>query len=72
MAAVLMLGDVKVAEWHGAGNPPWPVEFVPDGVAVRDDALAALWPKYYLVLDVPPTDGLSRGNTRGSPERVPG
>lgn len=45
MAAVLMLGDVKVAEWTGAGEPPWPLNFVPDGTSTSGSNMAALgWP----------------------------
>lgn len=46
MAAVLMLGDTKVAEWSGAGNPPWPVEFAPLGTYSTAAAVLSGWPMY--------------------------
>lgn len=42
MAAILMLGDVPVAEWSGAGNPPWSdagMEFKPLGTYSTADAV---------------------------------
>ncbi|MDY0015920.1 MAG: hypothetical protein RBS13_06885, partial [Bacteroidales bacterium] len=46
MAAILMLGDVAVAEWTGAGNPPWPVEFAPLGTYSTAAAVLSGWPMY--------------------------
>lgn len=45
MAAILMLGDVAVAEWTGAGTPTLPLNFVPDGGTTSGSDMAALgWP----------------------------
>ena len=41
MAAILMLGDVPVAEWCGAGNPPW---FVPFSAVECRWGFNAAWP----------------------------
>ena len=46
MAAILMLGDVPVAEWSGAGNPPWPISFEPDGFESHDSGVLLSWPIY--------------------------
>ena len=45
MAAILMLGDVQVAEWTGAGAAPLPLNFTPDGTTASGSNMAALgWP----------------------------
>lgn len=57
MAAILMLGDVQVAEWTGAGAPPWPLKFaclfgeVP--TASGSDMAALGWPVVGLGLSGP-------------------
>lgn len=70
MAAILMLGDVKVAEWTGAGAPPWPISFKPDSLYTTNPTVLSSWPLYAGGIDpdwwVPPDAG------RGSPVPLPG
>lgn len=68
MAAILMLGDVQVAEWTGAGEPPWPIEFAPTGTYTRAPAVLSTWPMYSKATDM---SGDLRA-WKGSPRAVAG
>lgn len=68
MAAILMLGDVAVAEWTGAGNPPWPISFKPDKIFTTNPTVLSSWPRYSGAID---TQGTHRG-ARGSPALLSG
>ena len=71
MAAILMLGDVQVAKWTGAGTPPWPLNFVPDGGTASGSAMAALgWPVESMAGKT--GSGAFLPAYRGSPQGVPG
>lgn len=71
MAAILMLGDVAVAEWTGAGSPPWPIDFVPDGGTTNGSAMYALgWPAESMAGKMGSGELLLA--YRGSPQVVPG
>jgi len=63
MEAILMLGDVKVAEWAGAGEPPTSLSFKPDAIFTRNPTVLSSWPRYSGAID---TQGTHRG-ARGSP-----
>lgn len=68
MAAILMLGDVQVAEWTGAGAPPWPISFAPLGITTTNAAVTSSWPMYSKAVD---TQGELRG-WKGAPPAVTG
>lgn len=71
MAAILMLGDVAVAEWTGAGSPPSPLDFAPDGRTADGSGMAALgWPVESMAGKTGSGDILLA--YRGSPQVVPG
>ena len=72
MAAILMLGDVKVAEWTGAGNPPWPISFAPDCVGFTDNpTVVSSWPRYKGII-VPEGHSPHKMGCPGSPVFLPG
>jgi hypothetical protein len=62
---------VVVAEWTGAGTPPWPLNFAPDGGTTSGSDMAALgWPIESMAGKT--GSGKILQAHRGSPQVVPG